>query len=119
MVAYAEPGEDEGKEGGGAAAVEGEGDGLPGERQEAGRVGRTGPGGVEMSTSIPIIKRLRLYPAALVVCWSWATVNRVREAFMPYGASMFWLFVLQYGFQVRLVSSCCLVGGVLLPCTTA
>lgn len=106
MVAYAEPGE-EGKEGGGAAAVEGAGGGGggggDGEGHEAG-VGRTGPGGVEMSTSIPIIKRLRLYPAALVVCWSWATINRVREAVMPYGASMFWLFVLQYGFQVRLVA---------------
>lgn len=101
MVAYAEPGEEEGKEAGGSIAAEGAGDEGGADRQGGGAV-RRASGRVEMSTSIPIIKRLRLYPAALVVCWSWATINRVREVFMPYEASMFWLFVLQYGFQVSL-----------------
>lgn len=105
MVAYAEPG-DGGQEGGDATAVERAGGGGGSGGGHGRGVGRTGPGGLEMSTSIPIIRRLRLYPAALVVCWFWATVNRVREAFMPYGASMFWLFVLQYGFQVCLGVSC-------------
>ncbi|CAM9503383.1 unnamed protein product [Sphacelaria rigidula] len=50
------------------------------------------------STSMGIVNRLRLYPIALVVCWSWATVNRLREAIDPYGA-IFWLYVLQYSFQ--------------------
>lgn len=53
------------------------------------------------STSTAIVNRLRWYPIALVVCWSWATVNRVREAIDPYGA-IFWLYVLQYSFQVQL-----------------
>lgn len=51
------------------------------------------------STSMGIVNRLRLYPIALVVCWSWATVNRLREAIDPYGA-IFWLYILQYSFQV-------------------
>ncbi|CAN0268085.1 unnamed protein product [Discosporangium mesarthrocarpum] len=41
---------------------------------------------------------MRLYPIALVVCWSWATVNRIHEALAPY-ESIFWLYVLQYTFQ--------------------
>ncbi|CAN0181399.1 unnamed protein product [Laminaria digitata] len=48
---------------------------------------------------MPIINRLRLYPIALVVCWSWATANRVREAIEPYSDSLFWLYILQYTFQ--------------------
>lgn len=64
------------------------------------REGRLGPDGVEISTSMPIINRLRLYPIALVVCWGWATVNRVKEAVEPYSDTVFWLYILQYSFQV-------------------
>lgn len=62
--------------------------------------GQGGGGQSATSTSMAIVNRLRLYPIALVVCWSWATVNRVFEAIDPYGA-VFWLYVLQYSFQVR------------------
>lgn len=89
MVAYAVP----------------EGGGEGGERGEASVVGAGEQGGggtaVESSTSMPIINRLRLYPIALVVCWSWATVNRVKEAIDPYGETDFWLYILQYSFQVK------------------
>ncbi|CAM9652236.1 unnamed protein product, partial [Hapterophycus canaliculatus] len=115
MVAYMEPREGEGEaaaeatagtsrgHGSPSAAASGEGREGWGAEEEDGEAVRRGPGGIEMSTSIPIIDRLRLYPIALMVCWSWATVNRVREAIEPYGESMFWLFVLQYTFQVRML----------------
>lgn len=54
----------------------------------------------QASASTTIVSRLRLYPIALVICWSWATVNRVHEAIYPY-SPIFWLYVLQYSFQVR------------------
>lgn len=80
------------------------GSGEGGEPEEASVVGGRGQGGgrgvVESSTSMPIINRLRLYPMALVVCWSWATVNRVMEAIEPYAETVFWLYILQYTFQV-------------------
>lgn len=109
MAVYAEPGEGDGTEGSSAAERGGDRNGGvrggDGEQQEtgagAGPGARIGPGGLEMSTSIPIIERLRLYPIALVICWSWATVNRVHEALHPKGQTVFWLFMLQYTFQVR------------------
>ncbi|CAM9189802.1 unnamed protein product [Ectocarpus sp. 8 AP-2014] len=100
MVAYVEPGH-EMQAGGSSADGTGAGGAPPAaEAAAAGGGGaRTGPGGGETSTSIPIIERLRLYPIVLVVCWSWATVNRIREAIEPYAESLFWLFILQYSFQ--------------------
>ncbi|CBN79026.1 Related to G-protein coupled receptors [Ectocarpus siliculosus] len=103
MVAYVEPGH-ETQAGGGGSSVASTGAGGTHPAAEAaapagGGGARTGPGGVETSTSIPIIERLRLYPIVLVVCWSWATVNRTREAIEPYAESLFWLFILQYSFQ--------------------
>lgn len=99
MVAYIEPagmgGEAEAGGGTEGATVAGE-MGRLGE----GEARRSGQGGMEVSTSMPIINRLRLYPMALVVCWSWATANRVREAIEPYASAIFWLYVLQYTFQV-------------------
>lgn len=96
MVAYAEPGVGGDAEGCSATEREGGGSGT-----EAGRgAPRRSASGLEISTSIPIIKRLRLYPLVLVICWSWATINRVHEAFDPAGTTVFWLFMLQYAFQV-------------------
>lgn len=109
MVAYVDPGEEEAEATTGSSQRHGSPSSAEGGRGqergwgvegEEGVPVRRGPGGIEMSTSIPIIERLRLYPIALMVCWSWATINRVREAIDPYGDSMFWLFVLQYSFQV-------------------
>lgn len=44
-----------------------------------------------------IIGQLRMYPLALAVCWSWASVNRIYEAIYP-DEPLFWLYVLQYSF---------------------
>ena len=91
MAAYAEPEEE------GGSAVEAEDESAM-VAEDSGR--RIGPRGVEQSTSTPIIARLQLYTLALVVCWSWATVNRVREAIHPDAHAIFWLYILQYMFQV-------------------
>ncbi|CAM9453208.1 unnamed protein product [Ectocarpus sp. 6 AP-2014] len=103
MVAYVEPGHETQAGGGGSSADSTGAGGAPPAAEAASAAGgggaRTGPGGVETSTSIPIIERLRLYPIVLVICWSWATVNRTREAIEPYAESLFWLFILQYSFQ--------------------
>lgn len=98
MAAYVEPEDSQvgGREEEGPV-VAGDGGGETMEA-ESGRI--TGPQGIELSTSTPIIARLQLYPLALVVCWSWATVNRVREAIEPNGRDIFWLYILQYSFQV-------------------
>lgn len=97
MVAYAEPGVGGDAEGSSATEREGGGSGM----ETARGAPRRSASGLEMSTSIPIIKRLRLYPLVLVVCWSFATINRVHEAFNPSGTTTFALFMLQYAFQVR------------------
>ncbi|CAM9452076.1 unnamed protein product [Choristocarpus tenellus] len=57
-----------------------------------------GSEGGEGLASFSIINRMRMYPVVLIVCWSWATVNRVLEAVDPYGA-VYWLYILQYTFQ--------------------
>lgn len=112
MVAYMEPGHEMQADGSSADSTGADG-ATPAAEAAATGGGRgggatTGPGGVETSTSIPIIERLRLYPIVLVVCWSWATVNRIKEAIEPYAQSVFWLFILQYSFQVRTFSFVCL-----------
>lgn len=103
MVAYAEPSQEGGEggegDGGGGIGTAAVAEGGQGDMEPA--AGTTARGGVESSTSMSIINRLRLYPIALVVCWSWATANRVREAIEPYSQSLFWLYILQYTFQVR------------------
>lgn len=107
MAAYVEPEDSQvgGREEEGPV-VAGDGGGATA-AAESGR--RIGPQGIELSTSTPIIARLQLYPLALVVCWSWATVNRVREAINPSSPDVFWLYILQYSFQVRHVRRrwCC------------
>jgi len=45
-----------------------------------------------------LIKRLKLYPLILVVCWFWATINRLQNAFNP-NNEVFWLYVLQVLFR--------------------
>ncbi len=46
------------------------------------------------SRTFEIINLLRLYPVALCVCYSWATVNRIYEL-ITNSQSPFWLYVLQ------------------------
>lgn len=55
--------------------------------------------GTEMPTKYKaLIKRLKLYPLILVVCWTWATINRLQNAFSP-DNPVFWLYVLQSLFR--------------------
>jgi len=50
-------------------------------------------------TKIKIVRRLRWYPALLVVCWTFATINRVQNAVNTKGRPIFWLYILHATFS--------------------
>ncbi len=54
------------------------------------------------SRTVGIINLLRMYPVALCVCYSWATVNRIFELITD-SQSPFWLYALQVCFQLYII----------------
>jgi len=44
------------------------------------------------------VRRLKYYPITLVVCYFWATVNRIHNMMVP-DSPIFWLYLLQLSFK--------------------
>ncbi len=57
------------------------------------------------SRTVGVINILRMYPVALCVCYSWATVNRIFELITD-SQSPFWLYVLQVCLQLYIYVLC-------------